>query len=174
MPITADITPVDDSTYLAFDLLKKLVAEIRKSGGAANFINGWDGETLVDRTINLYPSFWEDSPDDAGMVWAQEDDALGSEPFRKARGKVILRCKNDPDTASPQFSGAKKVHAAAKAIEDYFRPSPGHERTMDELPSGRIVLAYENVVRSSAGRDASGRDQVAIDFDMRIQEAGTP
>lgn len=170
MTTTADITPVNDATDLAYDLLKHFVAQILKASTAPNFVNGWDGSTITAGTINLYPGFWEDSPDDAGLVWAQEDGALGSEPFRAARGKVILRCKDD----AGGFSGRQKAHAAAKAIEDFFRPTPGYERTLDMLPSGRRVLAYENVIRSTAGRDSSGRDQVALDFDMRIQEAGTP
>jgi len=168
----ASIVPVNDTTDLAYDFLKQLVAKIL-NGSSPNFVDGATADQIAnpqEGLIYLYPGFWEDQPDDAGFVNAQENEALGSEPFRNARVIIALRCK----AGSSAFSGRQKVNAAAAAIEKFLRPDPGFELTLDTLPSGRRVLAYENVTRKSGGQDSSQRDQAIVEFTLRIQEAGTP
>ncbi len=172
MTTTATIVPDGtDKADLAYDLLKHLVAQILKAGGAANFVDGATA-TQVDTPptdqICLFPRFLPDEPADAGMVWASEGERLGSQPFRNARATIIIRCKADADGTG--YSGGQKANAAAAAIEKHFAPD-GHERTLETLASGRRVLAFENVVRSQGGADASQRFLVTLEFTMRISEA---
>ena len=160
-----DITPDANKHDVAEDLVKHFVAEIIKSDGSANFTEGVTFDSQESGTLCLTAGFLADKPDDAGYIIANEADPEEQAPVKAAEVQVTLR------TASLQdgTAGRSRALSAAWTVYRFLRPN-GQVRVMETLPSGRVVIVFEDVRIDPQGRDKQGRDIVVVSFRMEFRE----
>lgn len=164
------IVPVAAEPHLAKDLIEYFVASMLKAGSVTNFVDGIpDNNATEDLTkIYLLPFYLEDKPANCGVVRVADRDPDGESPIRQASVTVAFRQK-----ASGTFSAQRRALAAAEALAQFLRPD-GVVRTYATLASGRIVLAFKNVVTRPEGEDGDKRFTATVEFDIMYRDINVP
>ncbi len=172
-----NIDPVVGQPHIELDLVQHFVAQILASTGpdVANFTNGCvDVKSANPAQIALYPYYYEDKPDNAGVVRVVDRESNGEVPIRWADCQVSFRMPKT-GTGAATLAAQKRAMAAAEALRVWMRPN-GVVRTETDstLPSGRLVRLWNNSKVTPEGEDGSDRFIATVTFEIMYLDINVP